>query len=114
LLRELLGQATRDEQDFLLRLLIGELRQGALAGVLLEAIAKASGIPAMRVRRATMLAGDVGVVARAAILEGDTARASQPRVPFPVPYYAPLRFRHRQTQPSAVDYGAPFHGKPPP
>ena len=63
LLRELLGRATRDEQDFLLRLLSGELRQGALEGVLLEAIARASGIAAARVRRATMLAGDIGVVA---------------------------------------------------
>jgi len=49
LLRELLGQATRDEQDFILRLLIGELRQGALEGVLLEAIARASNIPAPRI-----------------------------------------------------------------
>jgi DNA ligase 1 len=73
LLRGLLGQATRDEQDFLLRLLIGELRQGALGGVLLEAIARASGIPAHRVRRATMLAGDMGIVARTAVIEGDEA-----------------------------------------
>ena len=65
LLRELLGRATGDEQDFLQRLLSGELRQGALEGILLEAIARASGIAAARVRRATMLAGDIGVVARA-------------------------------------------------
>ena len=64
LLRELLGRATRDEQDFLLRLLSGELRQGALEGVLLEAVARAAGIAAARVRRATMLAGDIGVVAQ--------------------------------------------------
>ena len=73
LLRDLLGRATADEQDFLLRLLSGELRQGALEGVLLEAIARASGIAAGRVRRATMLAGDIGVVARTAIVEGDEA-----------------------------------------
>jgi DNA ligase-1 len=73
LLRELLGQATSEEQDFILRLLIGELRQGALEGVLLEAIARASNIPAPRIRRATMLAGDAGVVARTAIVEGDEA-----------------------------------------
>jgi len=73
LLRELLGQATHDEQDFLLRLLIGELRQGALEGVLLEAIARASSISAAKVRRATMLAGDISVVARAAIVDGDQA-----------------------------------------
>src|SRR5699024_2339783 len=51
LLRELLGEATGDEQDFILRLLIGELRQGALEGVLLDAIARASSIPAPRIRR---------------------------------------------------------------
>jgi len=73
LLRELLGHATRDEQDFILRLLIGELRQGALEGVLLEAIARASNVLAARIRRAAMLAGDVGVVARTAIVEGDEA-----------------------------------------
>ncbi len=73
LLRDLLGRATADEQDFLLRLLSGELRQGALEGVLLEAVARASGVTPARVRRATMLAGDIGVVARTAIVEGDEA-----------------------------------------
>ena len=73
LLRELLGYATHDEQDLLLRLLVGELRHGALEGVLLEAIARASGVPTVRVRRATMLAGDLGIVARTAIIEGDEA-----------------------------------------
>ena len=68
-----LGRATADEQDFLLRLLSGELRQGALEGVLLEAVARASGVTPARVRRATMLAGDIGVVARTAIVEGDEA-----------------------------------------
>ncbi len=73
LLRELLGRATDDEQDFLQRLLSGELRQGALEGILLEAIARASGIAAARVRRATMLAGDIGVVARTALVDGEDA-----------------------------------------
>src|SRR5207253_5782052 len=59
LLRQLLGRATRDEQDFLSRLLFGELRQGALEGVLVEAIARAGGVEAARVRRAAMLAGDL-------------------------------------------------------
>src|SRR5262249_34853050 len=45
LLRELFMRATRDEQDFLVRLLVGELRQGALEGVMLEAVATASGVP---------------------------------------------------------------------
>jgi DNA ligase-1 len=75
LLRQLLGRATRDEQDFLVRLLFGELRQGALEGVLLDAVARASGVAAARVRRATMLAGDLAPVAAAALAEGDGALA---------------------------------------
>ena len=57
-LRALLGRATADEQSFLVRLLTGELRQGALEGVLVEAVAKAAGVAAERVRRAAMMAGD--------------------------------------------------------
>ncbi|PYR07374.1 MAG: ATP-dependent DNA ligase [Acidobacteria bacterium] len=72
-LRELLGRATRDEQNFLIRLMFGELRQGALEGVLMDAVARASGIAPARVRRAAMLAGDLAPVAQAAIVEGDQA-----------------------------------------
>jgi ATP-dependent DNA ligase I len=75
LLRELLGQATRDEQDFLIRLLSGALRQGALEGVLMEAVARAAGIPAARIRRAAMLAGGLAPVARTALVEGEAALA---------------------------------------
>ncbi|MFL5489568.1 MAG: ATP-dependent DNA ligase [Gemmatimonadaceae bacterium] len=69
LLSELFSRATIDEQRFLGNLIVGEVRQGALEGVLLEAIAKASGVPADRVRRAAMMAGDLGTVARAALGE---------------------------------------------
>ena len=69
-LRDLLGRATEDEQNFLVRLLFGELRQGALEGVLLEAVAKAAGQPSGLVRRATMLAGSLAEVARVAIVDG--------------------------------------------
>jgi DNA ligase-1 len=69
-LRELFGRATEAEQDFLLRLLVGELRQGALEGVMVEAVAKAARLPAGEVRRAVMLAGDAGVVAAAALGQG--------------------------------------------
>jgi DNA ligase-1 len=71
LLRDLLNRATADEQDFLIRLLFGELRQGALEGVLAEAIARAAGLPADRIRRAAMMAGSLGPVARAALTDGD-------------------------------------------
>jgi ATP-dependent DNA ligase I len=72
LLRELFAKATDEEQDFLFRLIIGELRQGAVEGLMLEAVARASNVPAERVRRARMMAGDLATVARAA-LTGDTA-----------------------------------------
>jgi DNA ligase-1 len=73
LVRAMLARATRDEQDFLVRLMFGELRQGALEGVLTEAVARASGISAARVRRATMLAGDLAIVAKAALTDGEQA-----------------------------------------
>jgi DNA ligase-1 len=72
-LRQLFGRATREEQDFLSRLLFGELRQGALEGVFADAVAKASAIPAARVRRAAMLAGSLADVAAAALAGGDEA-----------------------------------------
>jgi DNA ligase-1 len=72
LLRELLSSATGDEQSFLFRLVTGELRQGAVEGLMLEAVAKAAGVPAEGVRRARMMAGDLPSVAKAA-LSGDAA-----------------------------------------
>jgi DNA ligase-1 len=73
ILRSLFSRATREEQDFLARLLHGELRQGALEGVLIEAIARASSVDAARVRRAAMMAGDLGPVAHAALASGAAA-----------------------------------------
>ena len=69
-LAAMLSVATDMEQRFLLRLLGGELRQGALTGVMVDAVAKASGLPAADVRRAHMLVGDLAVVARAALVDG--------------------------------------------
>lgn len=73
LVRELFGAATAGEQTFLRRLLGGELRQGALVGVMADAVARSSGIPAAEVRRAAMLAGDLPAVAAAAATGGVTA-----------------------------------------
>src|SRR5689334_2932406 len=67
LLGELFAQATKEEQDFLFRLLTGELRQRALEGIMVEALAKARDLPAKDVRRAMMLAGDLGAVAKGEI-----------------------------------------------
>ena len=64
ILKDLLGRATRDEQHFLQRLLLGEIRQGALEGLMVDAIARAFAVPVARVRRAVMLEGDITPIAR--------------------------------------------------
>lgn len=69
-LAALFGRAQADERRFLVQLLLGELRQGALEGVVQDAIAKAAELPAADVRRAAMFAPDLGVVARTALAEG--------------------------------------------
>jgi len=71
LLGDLLRRVTPGERDFLIRLAMGELRQGALAGVMEEAIAQASSLPAESIRRAVMLTGDPSEVARVALAEGE-------------------------------------------
>lgn len=76
ILTDLFGRATTDEQDFLRRALTGEVRQGALAGLLAEAVAKAFAIPAPTVRRALMLRADLGEVARVAASEGEAGLAT--------------------------------------
>ena len=77
LLTDVFGRATEPEQQLLWRVLSGELRQGALDGVMVDAVAKAAGVPIAAVRRAHMLAGDLGVTARAA-LTGGRRRARRP------------------------------------
>ena len=69
----LLVRATAAEADFVRRLLVGELRQGALEGVMVDAIARASEVPAAVVRRAHMLGGRLGPTARLALFEGREA-----------------------------------------
>jgi DNA ligase 1 len=66
----LFARLTAGEQDFLRALITGEMRQGALDGVLLQAIARAADVPEPAVRRAVMLAGHSGPVARAALSGG--------------------------------------------
>ena len=69
-LQELFSRTTPAEQEFLIRLLLGELRQGALEGVMVDAIAAAAELPVAAVRRAAMYSKNLGAVARAALLEG--------------------------------------------
>jgi DNA ligase 1 len=71
----LFALATAAEQAFLLPLIAGELRHGALEGVMVEAIAAAAQLPATEVRRAAMYAGSLGELARAALLEGSAGLA---------------------------------------
>lgn len=70
-LAELLGAATAEEQDFLTRVLLGEIRTGALDAVVLDAVAATTGAPTATVRRAAMLTGDVGQTARLALAGAD-------------------------------------------
>ncbi|WP_314219472.1 ATP-dependent DNA ligase [Streptomyces zaehneri] len=73
LVGELMGAATADEQRFLLGLITGEVRQGALDAVAVEGLAQATGAPATDVRRAVMLAGSLRPVAQALLADGPAA-----------------------------------------
>jgi DNA ligase-1 len=75
LLADLLGRATEEERGFLVRLVTGELRQGALEGVLAEAVARAAAVPAAELRRAVMMAGALPPVAEAALAGGTAGLA---------------------------------------
>ena len=96
-LRDLFSRATTAERDFLLRLMVGELRQGALAGVMVDAIAAAAEIPVAQVRRAAMYSPSLGAVARAALVEGAAALAK-----FQLELFAPIAPMLAQT---AADVG---------
>jgi DNA ligase 1 len=71
LLGELFGRATEEEAAFVKRLLTGELRQGALAGVMIDAVAKAAGVSGELARRALMLSGDLTRTAEIALTAGE-------------------------------------------
>jgi DNA ligase-1 len=71
LLAGLLGRATDAEASFIRRLFTGELRQGALAGLMADAIAKAAAVPGELTRRALMLSGDLPATAELALSEGE-------------------------------------------
>jgi DNA ligase-1 len=75
LVGELFAAATAEEQFFLVRLLSGELRQGALDGVMTDAVAKAADVPVAEVRRAVMLSGSLAAAAGAALGGGSAALA---------------------------------------
>jgi DNA ligase 1 len=71
LLGEVIGRATAEEADFVKRLFTGGLRQGALAGLMVDAIAKAAGVAGELTRRAFMLSGDLTATAEIAMARGE-------------------------------------------
>jgi len=92
LLRGLMARATAPEQRFLSALLFGEIRQGALEGVMVEALARASGAAADEVRRAVMIAGDIARVARSVLQEGPAGLA-----PYTIQLFRPVQPMLAQT-----------------
>jgi DNA ligase-1 len=76
LLTGFLTRATEPEHDFVRRILIGDLRQGALQGVVTEAVALAAGVKSAALRRAVMLQGDLGRAARIALTQGESGLAA--------------------------------------
>jgi len=104
-LRALLARATAAEQKFLVDLLLGELRQGALAGVMADAIAAAADLPAAQVRRAAMYAGSLGEVARAALGQGASALET-----FQLQLFAPVAPMLAQTAADVAEALQALHG----
>ncbi|MGW6226425.1 ATP-dependent DNA ligase [Cellulosimicrobium cellulans] len=99
----LFGAATAREQSLLAGLVAGELRQGALDSVVVDAVAEATGVPADAVRRAVMLAGATGPVARAALTAGSPEAAAEALATFRLTVGRPVRPMLAQ---SAPDVGA--------
>jgi DNA ligase-1 len=89
LLAEFFGRATEREREFLVRLLAGDLGQGALEGIMTDAVARAAGVPAEEVRRAHQLGGSLPEVAQAALGSpgpgDDSADADRPALGSPWP-----------------------------
>jgi DNA ligase-1 len=87
LLAEFFGRATEREREFLVRLLAGDLGQGALEGIMTDAVARAAGVPAEEVRRAHQLGGSLPEVAQAALggagPDGPGAEGPRPDGPEP-------------------------------
>jgi DNA ligase-1 len=99
----LLERATEPEADFLKQLLTGGLRQGALAGLMADAVAKAAGVPGPLARRVLMLSGDLSRTAEIAIGEGEEGLLA---VGFEI--FRPILPMLASTSPSAADAVASF------
>jgi DNA ligase 1 len=106
LLAGLFGRAGQTEREFLVRLLAGELHQGALEGVMTEAVARAACVPAAEVRRAHLLAGSLPLVAQAAL----TAAWATTPAAAPDTEAAPAREPVPATQPAPATEPEPDSG----
>ncbi len=84
-LRNLFSSVQQDQREFLINLMMGEIRQGALEGLVLGAIAQASSFPVDRLRQSLMFSGDIGQVAQVALEEGAAGLSHfQPRLFHPI------------------------------
>jgi DNA ligase-1 len=70
LIQDLMSRADTEERGFLSRLIVGELRQGSLEGIMIEALARAADIPVEKMRTAVMLSGNLPLAARTALEQG--------------------------------------------
>jgi ATP-dependent DNA ligase I len=110
LLGDLMGRASEAERRFLVRLLSGDLRQGALAGVMTDAIAKAADVRLAAVRRALMLRGDLGAVAAIALTDGEpglsalSLRVGHPLQPMLAQPAADIDAALAKVHPAAVEW----------
>lgn len=75
LIGEMFSRAGPEERDFLARLIVGELRQGSLEGIMIEALARAANVSPEKMRTAAMLAGDLTAAGRAALERGEAGLA---------------------------------------
>jgi ATP-dependent DNA ligase I len=112
LLGALMSRATRPERDFLVRLLAGDLRQGALEGVMTDAIARAAQIPAAQIRRAHQLSGSLAGTAQAALsgpgalaaLQGFGLEVGQPVRPMLAASAPSIAAAMERVSPAAVEW----------
>jgi ATP-dependent DNA ligase I len=109
-LERLFARATAEEQAFLVRLMMGELRQGALEGVMQDALARAMGVALADVRRAVMVRGDLGAVAEAGLRDGAAGlsafrlRVGQPLQPMLAQSARSIAEALGRTSPAAIEW----------
>src|SRR4029450_5781585 len=89
--------------------LSGEIRQGALEGIMVEAVARAATVPASEVRRALMVAGDLGVLAAASVAAAPVPGATEAPARFRLTIWQPIQPMLAQTAPDLTDALARIH-----